>query len=331
MPNNPIGNFSKRTLLTGAGWSRHWGGQLATEIWQAVMGHQAVRSNERLRALLLDEPSFELALGKTHASPFTTHDRRDFERALLDAFISMDREIGRPDHDPWINIYKVQELLFRFWGLRNQGINTGYLFTLNQDLFFERNLYNEHVYGAPAPSLPGLQARPNQRWFTTNIGPYSNDFIMQPIADAEQSRLRGQMNVVKLHGSFNWRTGNGLSVMVVGTAKTAQIASLPLLAWYADVFEQVLAVGDVRLMIAGYGFGDEHVNAIIAEAIENHGLKVFIWDTGPNLMDRVLAAPHGAIIWSGLLTTATRAMIEVFPSNQAETEEYRRIRETFFA
>ena len=65
--------------------------------------------------------------------------------------------------------------------------------------------------------------------------------------------------------------------------------------------------------------------------IENHGLKVFIWDTGPNLMDRVLAAPHGAIIWSGLLTTATRAMIEVFPSNQAETEEYRRIRETFFA
>ena len=161
MPNSPIGNFSKRTLLTGAGWSRNWGGQLATEVWQAVMGHQAVRSNERLRALLLDEPSFELALGKTHASPFTTHDRRDFERALLEAFISMDREIGRPDHDPWINIYKVQELLFRFWGLRNQGINTGYLFTLNQDLFFERNLYNEHVYGAPAPSLPGLQARPN--------------------------------------------------------------------------------------------------------------------------------------------------------------------------
>jgi hypothetical protein len=68
----------------------------------------------------------------------------------------------------------------------------------------------------------------------------------------------------------------------------------------------------------------------IADAVEYHGLKVFIWDAGPNLRDRVLAAPHGASIWKGLLSIATRPMIEVFPSNQAETEEYRRIRETLF-
>ncbi len=331
MTSDSIGNFSNQVLLTGAGWSRNWGGRLASEIWQAIMGRPVVKSNSRLRDLLLDEPSFELALAKTHAPPFTTGDRQDFERALLEVFISMDREIGRPDHDPWINIYKVQELLFRFWGHRNQSINTGYLFTLNQDLFFERNLYNEHLYGAPAPSLPGLQRRPNQPWFTANIGPYSDDFIMQPTADAAQWRLRGQMNVVKLHGSFNWRTSDGRSVMVVGTAKTTQIASLPLLEWYADVFKKVLTVGRVRLMIAGYGFGDSHINAVIAKAIENNGLKVFIWDTGPNLKDRVLAASHGATIWSGLLSTATRVISEVFPSNQAETEEYGRIKQTFFA
>ena len=84
-------------------------------------------------------------------------------------------------------------------------------------------------------------------------------------------------------------------------------------------------------MIAGYGFGDEHVNSIIADAIEHCGLKVFIWDTGTNLKDRVLAAPHGSSLWSGLLSTMSRLMIEVFPSNQAETQEYQRIQQTFFA
>lgn len=72
------------------------------------------------------------------------------------------------------------------------------------------------------------------------------------------------MNVIKLHGSFNWRSSDGHNVMVVGTEKTAAIARMPLLSWYMDVFKQVLNAGDVRLMIIGYRFGDEHVNATIA-------------------------------------------------------------------
>lgn len=160
---------------------------------------------------------------------------------------------------------------------------------------------------------------------------YSDDVIMQPVSDQGRWCLFGQFNIVKLHGSFNWRTADGRSVMVVGTAKTAQVASLPLLVWYAATFKQVLTAGDVRLLIVGYGFRDEHVNAVIAEAIEHYGLKVFIWDTGANLKDRVLEAPYGTVIWKGLLSTATRKMIEVFPSNQAESGEYRRIKQTFFS
>ncbi len=139
------------------------------------------------------------------------------------------------------------------------------------------------------------------------------------------------MNVIKLHGSFNWRSADGRNVLVVGTDKTAQIASLPLLSWYADVFRRAISAGEVRLMITGYGFGDEHVNASIADAIENHGLEVFIWNTTADLKARVLAAPHGVTIWRALISSASRPLIDVFPSNQAETEEYRRIRDTFFA
>lgn len=295
------------------------------------MGHAAVRGNARLRPLLLKEPSFELALAQTYGTPFTANDRQELEQAVQDTFISMDREIARPDHGPWVNIYKVQELLFRFWGQPNLSNSTGYLFTLNQDLFFERNLYSEHVYGAPGGALPGLAPVAGQHWFRPNIGAFSDGFMMQPVADpAAQGQLQNQMNVIKLHGSFNWRSADGRNVMVVGTKKTVQIASMPLLSWYADIFNRVLTAGDVRLMIAGYGFGDEHVNATIADAINNHGLTVFIWNTAVDLKDRVLAAPYGATIWQGIISIATRPLIDVFPSNQAETEEYRRIRDMFF-
>ena len=73
------------------------------------------------------------------------------------------------------------------------------------------------------------------------------------------------------------------------------------------------------------------MNAAIAYAIENHGLKLFIWDTGADLKERILAAACEPSLWKRLLSLATRPMIEVFPSNQPETQEYRRIRETLFS
>lgn len=199
-----IGKFSKRVLLTGAGWSRNWGGQLANEVWSSLVGHPRIPANaglrdlllDDLRDLLLDETAFEVALGKTHVAPFTAADRAEIEQAVVDTFVAMDREIARPDHDPWINIYKVQELLFSFFGQRNEGNSSGYLFTLNQELFFERHFYNEHVAGAPGGVLPGLVPSLGQRWFGTNIGAYDPTFTMQPAVDPRgQGRLANQMNV----------------------------------------------------------------------------------------------------------------------------------------
>jgi hypothetical protein len=103
-----IGNFTKCALLTGAGWSHNWGARLAAGVWQLVMDNSEVAANDRLRTLLLAEPSFELALAKTQVTPFTTGDREQFKRALVDAFVSMDRAMTRPfDGSPGtINIYK---------------------------------------------------------------------------------------------------------------------------------------------------------------------------------------------------------------------------------
>src|SRR5439155_1498118 len=193
---------------------------------------------------------------------------------------------------------------------RDEGVDTGFLFTLNQDLFFERHLYNAGT--APSPALPGVRSTGQQEWFTSLTKAYSADYVMRPVDDGtlDQERLTGQTNVVKLHGSFNWRSADGANVMVVGTDKTRQIADFPLLTWYRALFKRVLGAGGMRLMIVGYGFGDEHINDVIANAVTNHGLRVFIWDAGPDLKGRLLRAPHGDVIWGGRLSVASLPMIQ---------------------
>lgn len=90
-----LGNFAKFTLLTGAGWSRNWGAPLAAEVWQMIMDHAGVRANQALLALLREEASFEVALARARRVPFTAADGELFERAVLDAFVSVETSAAR--------------------------------------------------------------------------------------------------------------------------------------------------------------------------------------------------------------------------------------------
>lgn len=321
----PLGNFPNRVLLTGAGWSHNWKGFLAKDFQAHLFDH--VGTNDRLRALLLEEPYFEKALEKTYIAPFSADDRICLENAVLTVFRSMDEAMKyKPTigHDATrINICGVQSMLSRFFGQRNNGIDTGYIFTLNQDIFFER--YLNHISGL-YPTLPGIQGTPGWQPFSGTDDAFSPDKTVCPITNTSEwklARLEGWLNIVKLHGSFNWRTSDGQNMLVVGGGKTEKIQGFPLLEWYAETFRRVLNKGNTRLMIVGYSFGDEHINAAIANAIEHHGLKVFIWD---------IIAPKercGENILNGLLGWSTQKMLDVFPSNQEETEEYKRIQVHF--
>ena len=80
-----LGNaIDKRVVLTGAGFSRNWGGYLASEMWGAILGHPAVEANGRLRQALLDQTDFEAALFevRTRRDHFKQQDRiaQVFER-----------------------------------------------------------------------------------------------------------------------------------------------------------------------------------------------------------------------------------------------------------
>lgn len=157
----------------------------------------------------------------------------------------------------------------RFAGDRSRP---GYFFTLNQDLFVERH------YGNSPPNAPlallglGRGAR-LQSTFGRILD--SRDQIALP---ARMSPLTAQTGdafyFVKLHGSCNWLASDGSQRMVIGRGKRQQIAEEPILAAYLGLFEEVLCSSRKRLLVTGYGFQDEHINRMIATAIEQRSRGV---------------------------------------------------------
>ena len=60
--------------------------------------------------------------------------------------------------------------------------------------------------------------------------------------------------------------------MVIAGKKKEQIQSIPMLRWYFEKFTEIFSHDELHLLIIGYGFGDPHINEVLAQAIDEHGL-----------------------------------------------------------
>lgn len=321
-----LGNFGKHTLLTGAGFSRNWGGYTTPEMMEKILGH--LQENEESRTFWLTVPSFEEGLAQARAGGVSPDAIQHIERAVLEVFKSLDRQL-QGFHGPWF--HGVEKLLAQIFWRAAPGIapDTGYLFTLNQDLLIERRFLNASGLQARDPSLPGIRPLPNSRIFSSNM-PNEYDAIVATVEnDLSNIRLKRNFNYIKLHGSFNWRSETGDELMVMGNKKSEQISESPLLGWYHEVFKNVLFAGDIRMMIIGYGFGDEHINEVIAQGISEHGLRILVWGRQYGY-DWIRSKHLGDEIVAGLIDTESREMVEVFPGTQEVTESYHTICRSFF-
>jgi hypothetical protein len=139
---------------------------------------------------------------------------------------------------------------------------------------------------------------------------------------------------VKLHGSYGWKSSDGTEKMVIGLNKEEQIADEPLLLEYLNLFKKILSTAGRKLLVIGYGFGDEHVNRVIAESIKNHGLEVYILSpTDPNRFITALKEEtyaHGKVILSGLKGYFPHELAKVFPADQNKTQDWEEIRNCYF-
>ena len=188
------------------------------------------------------------------------------------------------------------------------GDGRAFFFTLNQDIFIERFFSTANSI----LTLPGLYS---PKWFNDHLGPalLPEDDVMLP-TESELENIKqkfwtkgaGKFMYVKLHGSFGWRAHDGSDALVIGQAKEGRIKKEPLLGWYLSLFEEAVQEGSKNMVVIGYGFGDAHINDIIANAVRDAGLRLFVIsprqpeDFYLELTDLDRYKPRAKEIWKGL-------------------------------
>ena len=265
-------------LLTGAGFTKNFGGFLASEMWAQIFNSRHIRPHKKLGEILRRDFDYESVYNRVLVWDNSLDEKSALEAALFDAYQQLDQRIRNlhiNQEGGAVDLDKLGMILDRFSG---SGNVRGYFFTLNQDLFVERWHTSEYQLW-----VPGISNHVSRR---KNDALCDEDIIAVPTAEQmkkhrernDDSRIStyGRFQYIKLHGSWNWRTSDGKSAMVVGRGKETRIMQEPLLSWYLETFESVLSEQGRKLLVIGYGFRDPHINEVIARCVDKHGLELYV-------------------------------------------------------
>jgi hypothetical protein len=283
-----------RLLLTGAGFSRNWGGWLAEDVFEYLLGDTDLDVELR-RMLWADRRKgygFEDTLGELQRL-VREHGRSEDSRRLdaLDALTTslagmlnlMNQGLAAARFEPSNDVNRSIAAFLRQFDA---------LFTLNQDLLLEHH-YNNDPAAFHASGRAGWQVAGVRR-LGPDVGfdPTPPMARMQtPSADSFDA-AHGFQPCFKLHGSSNFVRDPGGRILVMGGNKVDTIQDEPLLRWCRGQFVDYLSRAD-RLMVMGYSFGDRHINDAIAAAVGGGRLKLFIVD--PRGVDVLEPRQQGAI------------------------------------
>jgi hypothetical protein len=286
--------FTENILLLGAGFTKNFGGLLADEMWAHIFNHEKVQAQSRVK--MLNDFDYESIYYSVLEDPLVSYcEKEAIKEATKLAYDNIDKIIIEyaERHSQLRGFYNVDDFI-RCFPPHDQEIkdpndgkiyhrlpdenNKSFIFTLNQDLFFERVYPN---LGYPKLFIPGIKN--NSEWFTfptTFNNPLTpSDYCRLPNEDELTNKnilLDGNYFLIKLHGSYNWTSFDGSDIMVIGRGKKEQIQKEPLLKRYSEIFKKALSQSQHRLLIIGYGFGDDHINRIISDAVKYHLLKIYI-------------------------------------------------------
>jgi hypothetical protein len=334
--------LSHNILFTGAGFTANFGGFLAKEMWAIIFNNSKLKSHPAIKTLLKDDFDFESIYSKvTNSSDFSDEEKSAFHEIIRESYSTLDDIIKNYNFtgtDPYgVNIYGIRELLNLF---SRNGTETGIHFTLNQDLFMERQFSRQPFGFVGLKYKDYLQTIQSKR-----IDPESRIQIPGK-AELDEFAKNSMSNCgdfyAKLHGSHGWLSVNGGDQMVLGTGKSEEIQKEPLLNFYFDLFEKALFRDDVKILIIGYGFRDKHINNYLVKAIQDHNLKLYIISTeGPEAFkDKLIGKPKdsatlwapdedGQIIWNAIDAYFPFKMKEIYPADQSKNPIQRNIVDLF--
>jgi hypothetical protein len=267
-------------LLLGAGFSRNWGGWLASEAFEYLLGSPHVDAD--LRNLLWNHKNtdgFEGALAELQEEYSKRKDGSSRQRLLLlqnaiqMMFDDMDKGFESKTDFEFHNDSLVQGFLVRFDAI----------FTLNQDLLLERH-FLERARLSPYRrwsgwQIPGMRQTPTAGVAVHTLRSGIDRIIWKWTPDDPPFTVdNDKQPYFKLHGSSNWTDASGTQLLVMGGNKETSIDQFPVLKWYHEKFEEYLLRPDTRLMIIGYSFGDRHINKAIRDAADAGNLRMFVID-----------------------------------------------------
>ncbi|MBV8356931.1 MAG: SIR2 family protein [Deltaproteobacteria bacterium] len=272
-----------RILLLGAGFSSNWGGPLASDVFDWLLQRPEISGDARLKQQLWNDRNaggFENTLSQVQSdylrSPNSENEERlrRFQKAINEIFADMDR--GFATFPSW----EFQEERHRM--LSHALVKFDAIFTLNQDLLFERYYLNAQGFDVSLETNQRLLGCliPGMKETRENSAPHPYDIAWSkwtPLPSPGFKVPDRFQPYFKLHGSYRWDDGTGKDLMVIGGSKSLTIQSYQVLKWFFAEFQRYLAMGATRLMVIGYGFNDPHINNALLDAAPK-GLKIFIID-----------------------------------------------------
>lgn len=172
----------------------------------------------------------------------------------------------------------------KIFSYRTEESNKLSVFTTNYDLFNELALENNKITYTTGFSTKLIQS------FDINQFKYRSVDDTNRYKDKWQP-VNKEANLFKLHGSINWREKNGYlihdnneseelnssNVVIYPTIlKHRETAQSPYSELFRE-FSNTLQSPNTTLIIIGYGFGDDHINNIISQNLNNADFSLIIF------------------------------------------------------
>ena len=280
-------------LLTGAGFSRNWGGWLTNEVFEYLLG--CPEMTQDIHTAIWKSKNTNLGFENTLQELRETYERyrddrfgdnlRIFEQMLVSMFHTMNKSFELTRFNPLVAPFSSDNEVdyVRHWLTRFDVI-----FTLNQDCLLELQYLPKDIQRLSSHRwkemyMPGLEE------VLSGGKPFAPPGVFKP-RSADYELTHNRQPYFKLHGSSNWRDGAS-TIVIMGGNKGPDMEKSPLLRSYKAHFTRMISQPDTRIMVVGYGFQDFHINEILVKGADA-GTKMFIVDPdGIDVLKR-LYQPH---------------------------------------
>lgn len=258
---------TKYVLLTGAGFSKNFGGWTGEELRKIIISNL---HKPELQKIFIDDPDYENAYTfAIEKRELNEDDKQAIQNAVKQSYTELcnhmrakwSEERGRPSQI-------MADFIRPF--LNFKGNERPFFFTLNQDLFLE----DKNSWFSPkAPKLEVSKHAFEDLKFEQITDTISQEVKLEDI-EKDINNHAGPA-YIKLHGSYGWYSSDGTHRLVIGNDKSRQIKDEPLLDWYFKIFQKIMEE-QRNILIVGYSFKDKHINDVLVENTENHNGKMLI-------------------------------------------------------